>query len=409
LKIRKYEGCNELEAMLKVKEELGKEALIVSVKNVKPKGIYKIFKKPYVEVTAALDDKAIEKSNSQIMQIDRKLIATSEKKEKNNNDYIEKFHQLIDNITNNSVSNDEKNNMVDGYNNIQDNINNRDNINIGEDFINNVKDVDSNNDEIDSIIKVIYEQLLESEINEEVANYLTNGLAEMSISDKINVDDIVSVIYKRIIKMLSDNEPIILNKNHAKTVMFIGPTGVGKTTTIAKIASYFTLNLNKNVALITADTYRIAAVEQLRTYANILNIPIKIVYTHEELDEAIKLFKDKDLILVDTAGRSYKNAEHQQEIVELVNSINNKDVFLVLSLTTKYSDILNITKSYEDIFDYKIVLTKLDETSSYGNVLNLKKQTGAKLSYVTFGQNVPDDISEINPHEVAKNILGGNE
>jgi flagellar biosynthesis protein FlhF len=379
------------------------------VKNVKPKGIYKIFKKPYVEVTAALDDKAIEKSNSQIMQIDRKLIATSEKKEKNNNDYIEKFHQLIDNITNNSVSNDEKNNMVDGYNNIQDNINNRDNINIGEDFINNVKDVDSNNDEIDSIIKVIYEQLLESEINEEVANYLTNGLAEMSISDKINVDDIVSVIYKRIIKMLSDNEPIILNKNHAKTVMFIGPTGVGKTTTIAKIASYFTLNLNKNVALITADTYRIAAVEQLRTYANILNIPIKIVYTHEELDEAIKLFKDKDLILVDTAGRSYKNAEHQQEIVELVNSINNKDVFLVLSLTTKYSDILNITKSYEDIFDYKIVLTKLDETSSYGNVLNLKKQTGAKLSYVTFGQNVPDDISEINPHEVAKNILGGNE
>lgn len=409
MKIRKYEGCNELEAMLKVKEELGKEALIVSVKNVKPKGIYKIFKKPYVEVTAALDDKAIEKSNSQIMQIDRKLIATSEKKEKNNNDYIEKFHQLIDNITNNSVSNDEKNNMVDGYNNIQDNINNRDNINIGEDFINNVKDVDSNNDEIDSIIKVIYEQLLESEINEEVANYLTNGLAEMSISDKINVDDIVSVIYKRIIKMLSDNEPIILNKNHAKTVMFIGPTGVGKTTTIAKIASYFTLNLNKNVALITADTYRIAAVEQLRTYANILNIPIKIVYTHEELDEAIKLFKDKDLILVDTAGRSYKNAEHQQEIVELVNSINNKDVFLVLSLTTKYSDILNITKSYEDIFDYKIVLTKLDETSSYGNVLNLKKQTGAKLSYVTFGQNVPDDISEINPHEVAKNILGGNE
>lgn len=395
MKIRKYQGSNETEAMLKVKEELGKEALIVSIKNIKPKGFYKLFKKPYVEVTAALDDKSMtdETDDKPLESFSEKLtkVQTQKEQEKNDADYIEKFQKLIENMTRSS-DDEEKNNNLNHFNSI------------AEKF----EEEDNNNDE-EPVIKVIYEQLLENDIKEEVANYLTNGLAEMVSINKVNIDDVISVIYKRIVKILSDNEPIQLNKTSAKTVVFVGPTGVGKTTTIAKIASYFTLNLNKKVALVTADTYRIAAVEQLRTYANILNIPIKVVYTADELEDSIKLFKDKDLILVDTAGRSFKNKEHQDEIIQLVNNINDKEVFLVLSLTTKYNDLLDITKAYEDISDYKIVFTKLDETSSLGNVLNIKRKTGAKLSYVTFGQNVPDDISEINPHEVAKKILGGNE
>lgn len=395
MKIRKYQGSNETEAMLKVKEELGKEALIVSIKNIKPKGFYKLFKKPYVEVTAALDDKSMtdETDDKPLESFSEKLtkVQTQKEQEKNDADYIEKFQKLIENMTRSS-DDEEKNNNLNHFNSI------------AEKF----EEEDNNNDE-EPVIKVIYEQLLENDIKEEVANYLTNGLAEMVSINKVNIDDVISVIYKRIVKILSDNEPIQLNKTSAKTVVFVGPTGVGKTTTIAKIASYFTLNLNKKVALVTADTYRIAAVEQLRTYANILNIPIKVVYTADELEDSIKLFKDKDLILVDTAGRSFKNKEHQDEIIQLVNNINDKEVFLVLSLTTKYNDLLDITKAYEDISDYKIVFTKLDETSSFGNVLNIKRKTGAKLSYVTFGQNVPDDISEINPHEVAKKILGGNE
>lgn len=394
MKIRKYQGSNETEAMLKVKEELGKEALIVSIKNIKPKGFYKLFKKPYVEVTAALDDKSMtnDDENKPLESFSEKLskVQTQKEQEINDADYIEKFQKLIENMKRSSDE-EEKNNI--------------NNFNIRDE---KSEEEDNNIDE-EPVIKVIYEQLLENDIKEEVANYLTNGLAEMVSINKVNIDDVISVIYKRIVKILSDNEPIQLNKSLAKTVVFVGPTGVGKTTTIAKIASYFTLNLNKKVALVTADTYRIAAVEQLRTYANILNIPIKVVYTADELESSIKLFKDKDLILVDTAGRSFKNKEHQDEIIQLVNNINDKEVFLVLSLTTKYNDLLDITKAYEDISDYKIIFTKLDETSSFGNVLNIKRKTGAKLSYVTFGQNVPDDISEINPHEVAKKILGGNE
>lgn len=394
MKIRKYQGSNETEAMLKVKEELGKEALIVSIKNIKPKGFYKLFKKPYVEVTAALDDKSMtdENDDKPLESFSEKLtkVQTQKVQEKSDVEYIEKFQKLIENMT--RSSNEEEKNSINHFNNID----------------KKFEEEDNNSDE-EPVIKVIYEQLLENDIKEEVANYLTNGLAEMVSINKVNIDDVISVIYKRIVKILSDNEPIQLNKTSAKTVVFVGPTGVGKTTTIAKIASYFTLNLNKKVALVTADTYRIAAVEQLRTYANILNIPIKVVYTADELEDSIKLFKDKDLILVDTAGRSFKNKEHQDEIIQLVNNINDKEVFLVLSLTTKYNDLLDITKAYEDISDYKIVFTKLDETSSFGNVLNIKRKTGAKLSYVTFGQNVPDDISEINPHEVAKKILGGNE
>jgi flagellar biosynthesis protein FlhF len=182
---------------------------------------------------------------------------------------------------------------------------------------------------------------------------------------------------------------------------------VGKTTTIAKIASLFSLNYGKDVALITSDTYRIAAVEQLRTYANILGIPIKVVYSREEMMEAIDFFSDKELVLIDTAGRSYKNQEHQQELKELLEAVSDKEVFLALSVATKYKDMLKMVNIYKAMTEFRVIFTKLDETVSYGNIFNIRKATGVRLSYITFGQNVPDDISEINPHEIAKSLLGG--
>ena len=190
------------------------------------------------------------------------------------------------------------------------------------------------------------------------------------------------------------------------------PTGVGKTTTIAKIASKFCVEEKKKVALLTADTYRIAAAEQLRTYAGILEIPFRIIYAPEEIAQAIDEFKTYDYILIDTAGHSHQNEEQKQSTRALLNGTEDKtdkEVYLVLSATTKYRDLTRIADAYKEITDYKLIFTKLDETTALGNLFNLKLYTGAPLSYVTCGQNVPDDIRPFNPQSTVKQILSINE
>ncbi|MFG6382633.1 MAG: DEAD/DEAH box helicase family protein, partial [Lachnospiraceae bacterium] len=205
-------------------------------------------------------------------------------------------------------------------------------------------------------------------------------------------------------------QPIELTEKKPKVVFFIGPTGVGKTTTIAKIASRFKVEKGKKVALFTADTYRIAAAEQLRTYANILDTPLNIIYSPQELKEELKKLEDYDLVLVDTSGFSHKNEEQRDETKELINKVPKeyeKEVYLVLSATTKYRDLIEIANMYKEHFQFRMIFTKLDETSCLGNILNMKLYTGADLSYLTSGQNVPDDIELFNTQKIVKLLLGG--
>jgi flagellar biosynthesis protein FlhF len=201
-----------------------------------------------------------------------------------------------------------------------------------------------------------------------------------------------------------------MTKGKTRVVFFIGPTGVGKTTTIAKIASRYKVEQDNRVALITADTYRIAATEQLRVYANILDVPMSVVYSSEELNDAIEKLQECDLIFVDTAGFSHRNETQREDIKNLIQNMDerwDKEVYLVLSATTKYKDLLEIVDIYREISDFKLIFTKLDETSAYGNLLNIKLYSGADLSYMTNGQNVPDDIELFNIQKIVKQILGG--
>lgn len=403
MKIRKYEGGNEKEAMLKVKEELGKDALIVSVKNIRPKGFFKLFRKPYVEVTAALDDHSVLDDGDREPNIPRKpavgggaiTMTTDDVERQNDRVYFERFKAIMENLPTGAV---QAKPVVEAKPVVKPVAEPKG----PEEVIDGEEDVEVANA---TLIKAVYDQLVDNEVREEVVNTLISGVAQISSSDSNELTDVISVVYKRIIHELSDFETI--TEDGPKAVFFIGPTGVGKTTTIAKVASYFTLNLGKKVGLITSDTYRIAAVEQLRTYANILNVPIKVVYSKDELEEAVDAFDDMDLILIDTAGRSHRNAEHQDDLKSLLGAVDRKEIYLVLSAATKYKDLISITDKYNEVGPYKIIFTKLDETSCYGNILNVKSATGAKLSYVTFGQNVPDDISDINPHDVARQVLGG--
>lgn len=190
---------------------------------------------------------------------------------------------------------------------------------------------------------------------------------------------------------------------------FVGPTGVGKTTTIAKLAAEQVLKYNRKVGFITSDTYRIAAVEQLKTYANILNVPLEVVFSPQELARAFKQLEDRDVIFMDTAGRNFRNEMYVSELNALLGGNANSETYLVLSLTSKYRDMKATVENFLKFKLDKVLYTKLDETESLGSILNIAYHYALKGSYITTGQNVPDDISVMNEERIVDLILGGGE
>ena len=197
-----------------------------------------------------------------------------------------------------------------------------------------------------------------------------------------------------------------IKENGARTALFLGPTGVGKTTTLAKLAAIYSIQHQKNVGLITADTYRIGAVDQLKIYAQILGVPLSIIYNPNELPDAINYHSDKDIILIDTAGRSIKHNDLEKEISELLTYGRIDEIYLVLGSNVSYKGCIDIINSYRFLPDYKLIFTKLDEINSYGILLNCCMLAQKPLSYLTTGQNVPDDIEIAEPEKI-KNLLIG--
>lgn len=418
--IKKYQGKTETEAILLAKEELGKDAIVMNIKTIKPKGIYKLFKKLVVEVTAAVDDnisyngdKKMEKSEepSNIYSSVKKTYestihkAQSENtiKEGSKDRLKEDFKDIIKEDLISDTQKKETSAIEEKLNSLQNLLEKQMSMKQEE-----TRDENKNSNKNETCINLIYNQLLSNEVDEKYANQII-GEIEKNLNKDVSVDNILASVYQKIVLKLGQAKSIEPIPGKVKFVYFIGPTGVGKTTTIAKIASSFKLYKKAKVALITSDTYRIAAVDQLRTYANILEIPIKVVYSWEDMEEAKSTFADYDIVLVDTAGRSHRNKEQRDDIELLINAVEeeSKDVYLVLSATTKYTDLIKIAQTYKEITNYKLIFTKLDETSSVGNILNLKMMTSAPLSYATWGQNVPDDIGQINPQIIAKQLLGG--
>lgn len=397
--VKKYTGKDETEAVMKAKDDLGSNAVVLNVRTMKQRGLAKIFKKDFVEITAALEEKdfaqnvnnnkptfsrvsseAIKKQQSQINLLADDRADTNAPKQ---SEIIEKkLDSLHDMLRNQMVKEEDVKPVVRPENNA------------------NFKS-----------LKLIYNKLLENEVSEKYANAIINDI-ENSMKKESNLDSILASVYQKIILKFGEPEAIE-DDDRRKIVFFIGPTGVGKTTTIAKLASDFKLTRSKNVAMITADTYRIAAVEQLNTYASILDVPVNVIYSPSEIVESIEELSDYQMIFVDTAGRSHKNTEQRDEIIEMISNVRNSDIdadiviFLVMSVTTKYRDMVNICDTYKSLNSYRLLFTKLDETDSVGNILNIKLYTGAPISYITCGQNVPDDIESVDVQKLAKSLLGG--
>jgi flagellar biosynthesis protein FlhF len=189
-------------------------------------------------------------------------------------------------------------------------------------------------------------------------------------------------------------------------VALVGPTGVGKTTTIAKLAANFRLRERRRVGLITVDTYRVAAVEQLRTYADIIDLPMEIVATPREMHQALARMADLDLVLMDTAGRSPRDEVKILELRAMLAEAAPDEVHLVLSSVASAASLAKTAEQFAAVGTTALVLTKLDEAASLGNLLPLVRSSRLPLSYVTHGQNVPDDIAPADAGRLARGILG---
>jgi flagellar biosynthesis protein FlhF len=251
-----------------------------------------------------------------------------------------------------------------------------------------------------------------------VLDLLTNNDIDIHIAEQIIKDlpvdymkleaespELKQLIIAQIQTCLQRVEGIKVPEKGRKIVAFFGPTGVGKTTTIAKLAAKFAIQEGYQVALVTADTYRISAVEQLKTYSDIMGIPLHVVYTADELKDVLDNNQDKQLILIDTAGRSPHNNDQLDELKNLLQIDDAVEKYLVLSATTKYKDALDIVKKFSVCAPHKVIFTKIDETRNIGTVVNLLYQSPMSLSYVTNGQNVPDDIELVDPNKLTQLIL----
>ncbi|MEM1110067.1 MAG: flagellar biosynthesis protein FlhF [Planctomycetota bacterium] len=249
-----------------------------------------------------------------------------------------------------------------------------------------------------------YTALIQQEIACELANELIRGL------DPDATDDVQQSLRDEIAKLLPTDpdagEFKPTEDGRPRTIALVGPTGVGKTTTVAKLAATFKLKQNKRVGLITADTYRIAAVEQLRTYAGIIGLPLEVVGNPDELAAAIDRFSDMDVVLIDTAGRSQRNADRLDELAKLIETAQPHETHLVLSSTVSQRVLMETIDRFEPIKTDRLIFTKLDEAVTCGVLLNVAQKVNKPLSYITTGQEVPHQIEACSSGKLAEMVLG---
>lgn len=364
--VKKYVVNNMNEAMNRIRYDLGKDAIIISQRRVRKPGFKGLFSSKIFEVTAAIDNKKAPLDEEVKGSIDaiKKVIETKSPKkepkeekgpsEKELLKEMQEMKEMIARMSSAAVT------------------------------------------EVEPFEDYLQRKLKESDLNEKVIKKVLEKASSLDMSYKEE-----EKVKKAIEDMISLSE-----SKMEGVVVLVGPTGVGKTTTIAKIAGRLSLIEKKKVGLITVDTYRIGAIEQLSTYANIMCIPFESVYSVKEMESAIESMKDCQVILIDTTGRSSKNAMQIAELNAFIQKANTENIHMVISGTTKNRDIDAILEGYK-ILNYKnIIITKLDETTTYGSILNILESAGKPLSFVTTGQNVPDDLKTLSSEEISKLILG---
>ncbi|WP_407307342.1 flagellar biosynthesis protein FlhF [Desulfosporosinus sp. SB140] len=378
MRVRRFVGDNVAETMGKVKRELGSEAVILQTREFREGGFLGLFGKIKVEITAAIEETPVTAAETK-----RYERSPEEKKPlKKEPDPILSEHSdvLEEELRSMRLTLEKMNKHIEG--------------------LEEEKSIWPPN------LSKWADHLRARGINDQFINRLLRQV-QQNLTEEEWGDN--AKVFKRIEgnvrQICSQTGPIQPGIDKPRVVALIGPTGVGKTTTIGKLAAGFSIFDKRKVALITADTYRVAAVEQLKTFGDIIGVPVEVVMTPAGLREALDLHADKELIFIDTAGRSPHHELHMSELCAFLNQAKPDFTMLVMSATTQFDDQLQIYKHFESLTTH-FIFTKLDETSRAGSLINLLGQTTLPTAYLTNGQNVPDDIEVATSERMTYYVLG---
>lgn len=375
MRILKLKGKSEAYVMSQIREQYGDKAVIIS-KEQEQIGRFKWFKTAKTIITIAVEDEETSKEEvKNFKEVIEPKINTEPKKEKLDDesyDMLVGLQQQMNLMQETLLAiNHKKDNQIVGE---------------GEEFR-------------DGLLSLLNEKLKNLGVGERLCEQI---LSEVGHNDE--VEEAVRKIYDQIEALLAGYE---VDETLPQVIFFIGSTGVGKTTTIAKLTAKYVLDQQKKVVLFTSDTYRIAAIEQLKTYAEILGVEIEVIYDETDIPHLIEKWQHMDYIFIDTAGRSHKNVEQVNELKELMRQANNKRIFLTINASTAAKDVKKIITTYEEVQnDIQLIVTKVDETDEVGNVLNIIEQAQRPIAYITYGQNVPSDIEGFNSEKYTVDLLG---
>jgi len=368
MQIKKFVAPTLKEASAQMKRELGNEAIILSTR-VFEEGNSGINKKMF-EIVAGLDSKLpVKEDNADILQPDEKKSFESELKK-----LSEKIYNPLSELQKNESSD---------------------------------KKINKNEPEhfLEKELKEVVDVLVYRDVQKSIVNVILNQLKKYK--SVLNAENLDSYILSSIASLIPTAEFELKKRGSPKVVSLVGPTGVGKTTCIAKLAVISKILQNLDVGLISIDTYRLGAIDQLRTFSEISDIEMLVAYEPAEMPELIKKLKKKDIIFIDTAGRSQKNSSNLEKTKEFLDAAGSRESFLVLSATASSKNLIDVAEKFK-VFNYNSVMfTKIDEAVSFGNILNTAFATNIPITFLTNGQIIPDDIISADSDFVAKMILTG--
>jgi len=402
MKLKKFYADNMQEALKTIKDEIGPDAVILSSKLVRSgKGLKGLFSKKVLEVLAGFEEKPVkEKERYQIQQIPMQIHNPNPPKKPQNSFTVPNMEQ-----TGLFMPQQQKEQQPQVNYALNESIDElRALINKFEDTA--IKQSYKPETQFSKEVMGLYANLIEQDVEQSLAQELCAKADQIAESKDAAPKEVLRSLIE---DMLGKPQSIEHTKFKQKVVMLTGPTGVGKTTTLVKLASQFVVKEGLDVGIINADVFRVAAQEHLQAYCEILNSDMITIYEPEEITDALTAFRSKDIIFLDTAGKVADDEGYQNEIRKLVKLGNIDDIYLTLSASTSQKVLKAILSNYAFLKTHSVIVTKVDEVPTKGVVLNIAEMSGRPLSYMTIGQSVPDDITEVVPEQIAQTLLENQE
>ncbi|OMF36792.1 flagellar biosynthesis protein FlhF [Paenibacillus sp. FSL H8-0548] len=404
MRVKRYIVNALPEAVSMIRSELGKDAVILNTKEIKVGGFMGMFRKKKVEVIAAIESNQVnappvQQQRVQSPEVDavvEQILQTAQRKTPSAAATAVMEPIIAQPVSGSPTKMEREQFIIDEIRDLRE-------------YMIKLSKQQSSNSAMSVHLIQLQEHLSEQEMDVLWIERLLQAIIDKQVEERseYNKEQVWEHAGEQLEAWLRPYEGSGISSS-ARVVHFVGPTGVGKTTTIAKLAAEQTIKKGRKVGFITSDTYRIAAVDQLRTYANILNVPIEVVFSQMDLPRAMKQLAERDLIYMDTAGRNFRSELHVSEVNSLLQSSEPSETILVLSMTGKTRDMAAVAEQFCKYGVQKVLFTKLDETSVYGAIFNLIMNFELLPTYLASGQTVPDDIEKFQVDTYIQKLLRGN-